>query len=145
MSIRPPIWIAAFAAVVVGVSACAGGSGKTAATSSLPGATGPTRSVRPTNPVVTAQPGPRTAVDLKSALLELKDLPPGFAITPAAAGGDDSGAVSSKDPKCAAMVNLTQSRSPSGFEGLRQGLLPWRTERSVLRRVDRLDELCGCR
>jgi hypothetical protein len=114
MPIRPPIWIVALAAVAVGVSACGGGSGQTAATSSSPGTTGPTSSVRPTNPAVTAQPGPRTVVDLESALLELKDLPPGFAITPAGAGGDDSGAVSSKDPKCAPMVNLTNPDHPPG-------------------------------
>jgi hypothetical protein len=91
---RPPLWTTATAAVAFGLSACGGG------------------------PVTTTQataaaPAPRTALTLKSALIELKDLPAGFAIVPSN-GGDTDGTASSTDPRCAPLVKLTNADRPPG-------------------------------
>ena len=123
---RPLPWIAALGVVAVGLSGCATGSGTTGATASS-SASSPTTTASPTStassPTTTASPTstgspttttttslrPRTAAQLKSALLELADLPSGFALEPSGAGGDDDGSSSSRNPKCAALVKLTNA------------------------------------
>ena len=113
---RPPLLITAVAAVAVGLSACAGGSGTTATTPSS--ATKASTSSTPSTPVTTtATSGPRDVVTLKSALLELADLPSGFAIEPSTDSGDDSGPASSKDPKCAALVKFANAKTAPGSKG----------------------------
>jgi hypothetical protein len=47
-------------------------------------------------------------------LLELGDLPTGFAIEPAGGGGDSGGATSSKDARCAALVKLVNAKTAPG-------------------------------
>jgi hypothetical protein len=115
---RPLLWISAVAALSVGLSACSGGSATTATTSPATKASTSTTSSTPTTPQTTsatsATSASRDAVALKSALLELKDLPSGFAIDPAGTGADNGGSASSKDPKCAALVKLTNAKTAPG-------------------------------
>jgi hypothetical protein len=111
---RPPLRITAIAAVALGLSACGGGSVTPATAPSSSGTTSPT--TRPTSPTTrptAAAPAQRTVLTLKSALLELKDLPSGFEIVPTS-GGDDDGSASSTDPKCAPLVKLTNADRPPG-------------------------------
>jgi hypothetical protein len=109
---RPPLWITAVAAVAVGLSACTGGSGTTATTLS---ATKASTSSTPTTPSTTVPTsGPRDFAELKSALLELNDLPSGYAIEPAGAGGGTDGSASSKDRACAPLVTLTNLKTAPG-------------------------------
>lgn len=110
---RPLLWITGIAAVAVGLSACGGGSATTATTpppsrTTSAGAPTPTSSASPT----TTGSGPRTVAEVKSALLALSDLPSGFAIEPA--GGGDDGSFSSKDPKCASLVKLSNAKDAPG-------------------------------
>jgi hypothetical protein len=109
---RLPLWISftAVAAASVGLSACAGAS-KTETTPS-PSAT---TASPPTTPSPTStQASVRTVAQLKSALLVLDDLPPGFSAEPAGAGGDDSGSSSSKDAKCGPLVKLMNAKVAPG-------------------------------
>lgn len=101
----------AVATVVVGVSACGGSSGTTAKT---PPSSSTASSTSPTTDTTTAQARPRTAVELKSALLQLGDLPTGFAIEPASGGDGGAGSASSKDPTCAPLVKLMNARTAPG-------------------------------
>lgn len=65
---------------------------------------------------------------MKKALLALDDLPSGFSIDPADEGSDEVG-MSSKDPRCAALVRLMNADAPPGsratqlrsFSGGQQG------------------------
>lgn len=111
MLTRPPPWITAVAVVAVGLSACSGGSGTTTTTPSSPATSASTSTTPPATSPTSAQ---RTAVELKSALLELTDLPSGFAIEPVGGSADGGGKVTSKDPKCAALVKLTNVDTPPG-------------------------------
>lgn len=110
---RPPLRITAIAAVALGLSACGGGSVTPATAPSSSGTTSPT--AQPTTQPTAAAPKPvtRTVVKLKSALIELKDLPSGFEIVPTSGGGDDFSA-SSTDPRCAPLVKLTNADRPPG-------------------------------
>jgi len=110
---RPPLRIIAIAAVALGLSACGGVSVTPAATPSPSSTT--TSSTSPTTQPTAAAPKPvtRTVLSLKSALIELGDLPSGFEIVPAG-GGDDDGSASSKDPRCAPLVSLTNVDKPPG-------------------------------
>jgi hypothetical protein len=115
---RPLLYVTTVAAVAVGLSACTVGSGTTATTPSGTNTTTSSTSSPPATPTSTsATSGPRDVVELKSALLELTDLPSGFAIDPSADGGAGSGPVSSKDPKCAALVKLSNSKTAPGSRG----------------------------
>jgi len=115
---RPPFWLAVVAAAAVGLSACGGGSGKTVTGTSSTSTTLTTTSASPSSTptkIATVSPttGPRKVAEIKSALLELNDLPSGYAIEPASAGGAD-GSVSSKDKACAPLVKLTNVKTAPG-------------------------------
>ena len=109
---RTPLWITAVAAAAVGLSACAGGSGKTATTPSTPNASA---SSTPTTPPTTGSTSrPRKVVELKAALLELTDLPSGYAIEPAGTSDEGDGSASSKDQACAPLVKLINGKTAPG-------------------------------
>jgi len=114
MQKHPLRLVAAVAAVAVGLSACSGVSVKLAAKPSPSRTTRPTSAVSPPTRATAAQPAVRTAVELKSALVQLNDLPSGFSIEPASGSGDNGGAASSEDPKCAAFVKLSNVRTAPG-------------------------------
>jgi hypothetical protein len=113
---RPLLQIAVVGVLAVGLSAC--GSGTKAATPS-PSNTSPSNSVTPTSspsPTTGAPTTPqraRTVVQLKSALLKLADFPSGYSLEPASSGNDE-GSASSKDPKCAPLVKLTNAKNAPG-------------------------------
>ncbi|NMM23606.1 MAG: hypothetical protein HHJ11_08930 [Phycicoccus sp.] len=109
---HPPMLITAVAALAVGLSACAGGSGVAAKSSSATGASTPTITPTTTSPT-TPLAGTRTTVEVRAALLALDDLPSGFAIEPAGASGD-AGAAKSADPKCGALVKLMNAKKAPG-------------------------------
>lgn len=114
---RPPLWIVAVGVVVVGLTGCGTGSGTTAATSSS--STASASSAASTTSTATSSTDSTTTpvltpVRLKSALLELADLPSGFSKEAAGAGGDDDGTTSSKDPKCNPLVKLTNAAVAPG-------------------------------
>jgi hypothetical protein len=122
MSNRPSLWIsiAAVAAVAVGLSACTVGSSKLGSSppsSATRASTPPSSSTTSTAAPTATQASPRTVAELKSALLALDDLPSGFAIEPADGGGADNGSSSSTDPKCAALVKLTNAKVAPGSRG----------------------------
>jgi len=108
---RPSHWITAIAAVAVGLSACGGGSGTTVKTPPSSSAASSTSGATDTT---TAPARPRTVVELKSALLELGDLPSGFAIEPASGGDGGAGSAASKDPRCAPLVKLINANTAPG-------------------------------
>jgi hypothetical protein len=56
----------------------------------------------------------RTATELKKALLDRRDLPPGFTVEPEQAGDDGGMDVTSEDPKCAALVRLLKTDTAPG-------------------------------
>lgn len=103
-----------------GGSDSSGGKSESPVTSSTPTGTtmtsptqGPTEST-PTARPSSAPPAQRTAGQLTKALLELKDLPSGFAVEP---DSEDEGAdvkVSSKDSRCARLVALMNAENPPG-------------------------------
>ena len=106
---------------LAGVGAIAGCSGAaTAATTpsapvsaSSPAVSTPTHSPSSSSSPPKAAPAPpRTADSLKAALLELADLPSGFASEPA--GGGATPKASSKDPKCAAFIQLSNDTAAPG-------------------------------
>lgn len=111
---RTPLWVTAVAAVAVGLTACAGGSGKTATapSSSTPNASA---SSTPKTPHTTGSPVRlRKVVELKAALLALTDLPSGYAIEPASTGDEGDGSASSKDQACAPLVKLINGKTAPG-------------------------------
>lgn len=110
---RPPLWITVVAALAVGLSACGGGSDK-AKTTPPPATSASTPAQTTTTSPTTTNAGPRTTVELKSALLVLDDLPSGFAIEPAAGSGGDDVVASSKDPKCGPLVKLSNAKTAPG-------------------------------
>jgi hypothetical protein len=120
MLTRRPLRITVIAAVAVGLSSCGSGSVTTATTPSQSSTTSTTSTTSASTPTTTSgasptttESGPRTVVELKSALLELTDLPSGFAIEPA--GGEDGDVpVASTDLKCAALVKLINAKSAPG-------------------------------
>ena len=61
----------------------------------------------------TTAAAPRTAALLQKALIELADLPPGFAKEPAQTGSNAK-PFSSKDPACAAFVAMANAANPPG-------------------------------
>ncbi len=85
-------------------------SAPTTATSSAPSS--PTSSTSSTT-TTQAVAAPRTAAELKKALLELSDLPSGFAIEPPSNSGGGPKA-SSTDPRCAAFVRLSNADTAPG-------------------------------
>jgi hypothetical protein len=128
--------LAATAILLTLVSAGCGGGDKKASSSSpsssttpsaTPSAT-PTPTTTPTSTATSATPaGPRTAAELKRALLTLKDLPSGFSIEPDTGGGTVK--ASSKKPACARLVAFMNVDNPPGskasaaqsFSGGQQG------------------------
>lgn len=122
---RPPLlWVTVVGVLAVGLSAC--GSGTKAAAPSLSSTSSPSSSVTPTSAVTTTSAATpttdapatplrlRTVAELKSALLKLADFPSGFALEPATASGDDKASASSKNPKCAPLVKLTNADKAPG-------------------------------
>lgn len=85
-------------------------SAPTTTTSSAPSS--PTSSTSSTT-TTQAVAAPRTAAELKKALLELSDLPSGFAIEPPSNSGGGPKA-SSTDPRCAAFVRLSNADTAPG-------------------------------
>ena len=110
---RTPLWITAIAAAAVGLSACGGGAGTTV-TSPSPSSTTSASAPTPTPSTTPTRSAPRTGAEIKSALLGLKDLPSGFEADPSAESGNDDPASSSKDPKCAPLVKLTNAKTAPG-------------------------------
>jgi hypothetical protein len=110
---RPPLWITVVAALAVGLSACGGGSDK-AKTTPPPATSASTPAQATTTSPTTANAGPRTVAELKDALLALDDMPSGFAVEPS--GGSETADVkaSSKDPKCAPLVKLSNAKTAPG-------------------------------
>ncbi|GAA1585156.1 hypothetical protein GCM10009804_46790 [Kribbella hippodromi] len=118
------------AAVVLVVSGCSGGSGKESTDAAGGGAAPSSSSPTPSTPstsstpsVVTPPPSPsatapklptRTAAELTKALLALTDLPAGFAIDTDTGGDGSDVKVSSKDPRCARLVMLTNADTLPG-------------------------------
>jgi hypothetical protein len=104
---------AALAACSSGAPAAKGStsstSAPTTATSSAPSS--PTSSTSSSTTLGVA--APRTAAELKKALLELSDLPSGFAIEPPSNSGGGPKA-SSTDPRCAAFVRLSNADTAPG-------------------------------
>jgi hypothetical protein len=104
---------AALGACSSGAPAAKGGSSSTSApttaTSSAPSS--PTSSTSSTTTEAVA--APRTAAELKKALLELSDLPSGFAVEPPSNSGGGPKA-SSTDPRCAAFVRLSNADTAPG-------------------------------
>lgn len=109
------------------LAACSG-DGATSApstgTTSTAGSAGVTPSAEPSvTPTVTptpvrpttrpAVPTPRTAAQLRKALLALADLPSGFSVEPADESGPDPKATS-KQAACARLVVLTNAEHPPG-------------------------------
>jgi hypothetical protein len=111
---RPSLSVITAAAVVVGLSACSGGSVKTAATTPSSRSTSATSAPTSTTQPTAANATLRSVVNLKKALIQLADLPSGFSIEPASASGDKGVSASSKDPSCAALVRLSNAKQAPG-------------------------------
>ena len=110
--------LAVVAALSLSLTACGGddkSSGSPSTTPSAtpsvtPSATTPTQT--PTTPAPTG-PVQRTAAELTKALLELKDLPSGFALEPDEPDDESAGTFSSKDSKCKTLVTyLNADKAP---------------------------------
>lgn len=116
-TLAPVILVGLAAAVTLG--ACSGGSHPaTASSTSTPStaattATPSTTASSPSSTTTTQAAAPHTAADLKKALLELTDLPSGFAIEPPSNAGGNPKATST-DPRCAAFVRLSNADSAPG-------------------------------
>lgn len=97
-----------------GAPAAKGGTSSTAAstTTATSSPTSTTASVTSSSSTTQAA-APRTAAQLKKALLELADLPSGFAVEPPTNAGAGPKA-SSTDPRCAAFVRLSNADTPPG-------------------------------
>jgi hypothetical protein len=119
---RLPLFAAA--ALALSVTACAGASeagSPSPSTSTVP-TTASSVTATPTSTATTSTPPAprptaraRTAAELTKALLVLKDLPTGFAIeSDDGTDGEDDVKVSSKDPRCARLVALTNADTPPG-------------------------------
>lgn len=117
------------AVAALGLSGCGGAESPTAAAESssvvassataTPKASAPAPASSATSPAAAAPTTPAerrapTAAELKSALLELDDLPAGYEIVPAEESGDDTVALASKDPRCARLAVLANAEQPSG-------------------------------
>lgn len=116
---RPPQWMITVAAVAV-LSGCAGETGTATVPSqsgygsTSPTSAGPTSAAPPTTGAPTGRPKTRTVVEIRSALLKLTDLPSGFVVEPANVDGVDIGAASSRNPKCAPLVKLSNAKTAPG-------------------------------
>lgn len=88
-----------------------GGSGTTSSTSTTTASPSATPSSPPSTTASTATP--RTARQLKRALLTLDDLPSGFAVE-RDSGDGSAPRVSSKNPRCAPFVKLSNADTPPG-------------------------------
>lgn len=96
------------------LASCDGGSGSTAPT---PTTASPTPT--PSTPTVQSPaPIPRTVGNLKKALLGLKDLPKGFKVVLDQLPGDDGMSVSSKDPKCARLIEHFETIQPPASQAV---------------------------
>lgn len=113
-----PVFAALLAAATF--TACSGGSSTSGSTPSATtpattaaSSTAPPSSAPPSSPP-SSQPAARarTAAELKKALLELRDLPSGFAVDTSA--GDDDGSASSKDPRCATFIRIMDTDTAPG-------------------------------
>ena len=94
-------------------------SGSTTTTSATGSATAGTNATTPDTSMTTSgtstttAAAPRTDALLQKALIELTDLPPGFAKEPAHTGANAK-PFSSKDPACAAFVAMGNAANPPG-------------------------------
>lgn len=112
---RLPQWIAVVAVAAV-LAACGSEPGTAttgSASSSSSSSTSPTSGEPRTNERA-AHSSSRSAIELGAALLKLTDLPSGFVVQPAGAAGVDIGVASSKDPRCAPLVKLSNAKSAPG-------------------------------
>lgn len=109
----------AFAAValtaVAALAACSGTSTPKASTTSTSAKTTPaTPSTTPSTTTSSAAvAAPRTAAELKKALMELSDLPSGFAVEPDSSNSGNP-QVTSKNSKCAPFVHLSNLTAAPG-------------------------------
>lgn len=106
--------------VAATLGACSGGApaaqrGTSTAAASITASSSPTSTTASvtSSSTTTRAATPRTAAELKKALLELADLPSGFAIEPPTNAGAGPKA-SSTDPRCAAFVRLSNAEIPPG-------------------------------
>jgi hypothetical protein len=113
---RPLVIVATLAAAVT-LTSCSGTPAPAAKTGGESGTTTtPTTTVPPSPSSTTtapAAPKARTSAQLKKALLKLDDLPSGFSLEPGS-GGDSAPRASSKDPKCASFVKLSNADTAPG-------------------------------
>jgi hypothetical protein len=125
-AIRPSM-TAVLAAGALALAGC-GGSDPVAAPSASPSPSGTTTSSSPSpsttptpssSPSATTSPSaapsrPRTAAELKKALLTLKDLPTGFQVEPADTSDDDGIVATSTKAGCKSLVRLTNAERAPG-------------------------------
>lgn len=86
----------------------------TAATSSPSASSTPSTSATTSATTSAAAPPARTTAMLKKAALAVEDLPSGFSQDPPSAGGNDGPTLSSRDPRCADLVTLMNTRNAPG-------------------------------
>lgn len=111
---RRLLWVTSVVAVALGLSACSGSSVKAVSAPSASRTTRATSPVSPTGYPTATSSTLRSVLVLKKALIQLNDLPSGFAIEPVNSSSDAGGAASSKDPNCAALVRLSNAKTAPG-------------------------------
>ena len=96
------------------LAACSGtATPKASTTSTSATTTTPTTSATPSTTTSAAVAAPRTAAELKKALMALSDLPSGFAVEPDSSSGGNP-KVTSKNPKCASFVRISNLNAAPG-------------------------------
>jgi hypothetical protein len=83
--------------------------------SATPTPTPTVSSTTPTaDPTTPAAPKPRTKAELTKALLQLSDMPSGFAVDDSGEGEDDGSGISSTDSRCKEVVKLFNAQAAPG-------------------------------
>jgi hypothetical protein len=111
--------VIAVTSLTLALASCSGEPESTGTASPSPSASAtPSPTAAPSTPAPTPTTPPaapaRTAAQLTKALLGLDDLPAGFSIEPDTGDEGDDVTLSSKDPKCARLVALTNADKAPG-------------------------------